>query len=146
MGGRGTIPAPTRIPRHKGEEPALRDKVVVPDVLIQPHSAPLGMAVYTGHQFPEAYRGTIFVALHGSWNREQRTGYKIIRVLMRDGKPTGAYDDFMTGFVVGGAAVWGRPVGIVETADGALLVSDDGSGTVWRIAYAGPKTNPNTTN
>jgi glucose/arabinose dehydrogenase len=126
-------------PRHKGEEPALRDKVVVPDVLLQPHSAPLGMAVYTGRQFPATYRGSIFVALHGSWNRAQRTGYKIVRILLRDGKPTGAYEDFMTGFVVDNSAVWGRPVGIVETADGALLVSDDGSGTVWRIAFSGAR-------
>ncbi|HUZ71804.1 MAG TPA: PQQ-dependent sugar dehydrogenase [Stellaceae bacterium] len=124
-------------PRHKGEEPERRDKVLLPDVLLQPHSAPLGMAVYTGHQFPQAYRGDIFVALHGSWNRTQRTGYKIVRILMRDGKPTGAYEDFMTGFVTGDGAVWGRPVGVVVAADGALLVSDDGSGTVWRIAYGG---------
>ncbi len=95
------------------------------------------MAVYTGNQFPQAYRGDIFVALHGSWNRAQRTGYKIVRILMRDGKPTGAYADFMTGFVAADGAVWGRPVGVVVAADGALLVSDDGSGTVWRIAYTG---------
>ncbi len=124
-------------PRHKGEHPELRDTVVVPDVLIQPHSAPLGLAVYTGTQFPESYRGDIFVALHGSWNRAQRTGYKVVRIRVRNGQPTGVYEDFLTGFVTDGADVWGRPVGVAVAADGALLVSDDGSGTVWRIAYQG---------
>ena len=77
------------------------------------------------------------MALHGSWNRAQRTGYKVALVPVKDGKPTGAYQDFMTGFVADDGDVWGRPVGIVVAADGALLVSDDGSGTVWRIAYDG---------
>jgi glucose/arabinose dehydrogenase len=122
-------------PRHKGERPDLQDKVAVPDVLLRPHAAPLGMAFYTGTQFPQAYRGDAFVALHGSWNRAQRTGYEVALVPVQGGKPTGAYEDFMTGFVAGDGTVWGRPVGIVVAADGALLVSDDGSGTVWRIAY-----------
>ena len=126
-------------PRHRGEHPELRDKVIVPDVLIQPHSAPLGLAVYTGSQFPESYRGDLFVALHGSWNRTQRTGYKVVRIPVRNGQPTGSYEDFMTGFVVDNADVWGRPVGVAVAADGALLVSDDGSGTVWRIAYQGDR-------
>jgi glucose/arabinose dehydrogenase len=123
-------------PRHRGEREDLRDKVVVPDVLIQPHSAPLGLAVYTESMFPAAYKGSVFVALHGSWNRAERTGYKIVRALVENGKPTGAYEDFMTGFITS-AGVWGRPVGLVVAEDGALLVSDDGSGTVWRISYAG---------
>ena len=122
-------------PRHKGERDELKDKVVVPDVLLQPHSAPLGLAFYTGRQFPADYRGSAFVALHGSWNRAQRTGYKIVRVLIKNGKATGAYQDFMTGFVAPDGAVWGRPVGIVMAQDGSLLVSDDGSGTVWRVTY-----------
>jgi glucose/arabinose dehydrogenase len=124
-------------PRHKGEHDELKDKVAVPDVLIQPHSAPLGMAFYTGTQFPPSYRGAAFVALHGSWNRAKRTGYEVALVPVKDGKPTGAYQDFMTGFVADDGDVWGRPVGIVVAADGSLLVSDDGSGTVWRIAYDG---------
>jgi glucose/arabinose dehydrogenase len=124
-------------PRHKNAHPELRDSVVVPDVLIQAHSAPLGLAVYTGTQFPESYRGDIFVALHGSWNRSSRTGYKVIRIPVRDGKPSGGYEDFMTGFVVDASDAWGRPVGVAVAADGALLVSDDGSGTVWRIVYDG---------
>ena len=126
-------------PHYKGAHPELEDKVLVPDVLFQPHSAPFGLAVYSGKQFPEAYRGSVFVALHGSWNRAQRTGYKVVRVPVRDGKPTGAYEDFMIGFVTKEGKVWGRPVGVAEAADGALLVSDDASGIIWRIAYAGGK-------
>ena len=124
-------------PRHKGEHDELKDKVAVPDVLFQPHSAPLGLAFYTGSQFPAAYRGSAFVAMHGSWNRAQRTGYKLVRIPVENGKPTGAYEDFMTGFVTGDGAVWGRPVGVVVAKDGSLLLSDDGSGTVWRISYSG---------
>jgi glucose/arabinose dehydrogenase len=123
-------------PRHKGEHDELKDKVLVPDVLFQPHSAPLGLAFYEGSQFPASYRGSAFVALHGSWNRAQRTGYKIVRIPVENGKPTGAYQDFMTGFVTANGAVWGRPVGVAEAKDGSLLVSDDGSGSVWRISYS----------
>jgi glucose/arabinose dehydrogenase len=126
-------------PRHRGERPELAQGIAVPDVLIQPHSAPLQLAVYTGTQFPAEYRGDIFVALHGSWNRSRRTGYKVVRVMLRDGEPTGAYQDFITGFVTDDDNVWGRPVGIAVAADGALLVSEDANGTVWRISYvAGP--------
>ncbi|HUB94970.1 MAG TPA: sorbosone dehydrogenase family protein [Stellaceae bacterium] len=126
-------------PTHKGEHPELQSKALVPDVLFQAHSAPLGIAFYTGTQFPAEYRDQAFVALHGSWNRAQRTGYKIVRIVTKDGVPTGAYEDFMTGFVAPGGEVWGRPVGIVVAADGSLLVSDDGSNTIWRIAYTGEK-------
>jgi len=122
-------------PSHKGEHPELRDRVVVPDVLIQPHSAPLGLAVYTGKQFPAAYRNDLFVALHGSWNRSRRTGYKVVRVLQHDGKPTGEYEDFLTGFVTPEGDAWARPVGVAVAPDGALLVSDDAGGTVWRVTY-----------
>lgn len=122
-------------PAHKGDQFAAPGKALVPDVLIQPHSAPLGLAVYEGSQFPEAFRGDLFVALHGSWNRAHRTGYKVIRVRTEGGKPTGAYEDFMTGFTIDKDKVWGRPVGVAVAADGALLVSDDASGTVWRVAY-----------
>ncbi len=128
-----------RDPRHPGEHPELARDIAVPDVLIQPHSAPLQLAVYTGAQFPAGYRGDIFVALHGSWNRAQRTGYKVVRVMLRDGKPTGAYQDFLTGFVTGDGKVWGRPVGIAVAADGSLLVSEDAGGTVWRVSYRGAR-------
>jgi glucose/arabinose dehydrogenase len=127
-------------PRHKGGRPDLADKVTVPDVLLQPHSAPLGIAFYDAPDsaiasFPEAYRGDAFVALHGSWNRSKRTGYKIVRLLLKDGIPSGAYEDFLTGFVLDDNNVWGRPVGVAVAHDGALLVSEDGNGTIWRIAY-----------
>jgi glucose/arabinose dehydrogenase len=124
-------------PRHKGERPDLKSKVTVPDVLIQAHSALLGMTFYTADQFPAAYKGNIFAAEHGSWNRSKRTGYKIIRVVMKDGVPTGEYDDFATGFVVSDTDAWGRPVGVAVAKDGALLVSEDASGTIWRISYPG---------
>jgi len=124
-------------PRHKNERPDLKDKVTVPDVLIQAHSASLEMVFYEASQFPAEYRGNVFAAEHGSWNRANRTGYKVVRVVVKDGAPTGEYDDFATGFVVNDAQVWGRPVGVAVDKDGALLVSEDASGTVWRITYSG---------
>lgn len=106
----------------------------MPDVLIQAHSAPLGLAFYDGEAFPAEYRGDAFATLHGSWNRTRRTGYKVVRILTEDGVPTGEYEDFATGFILSNSAVWGRPVGIAVAKDGALLVSEDGNGTIWRIA------------
>jgi glucose/arabinose dehydrogenase len=105
--------------------------------LIQPHSAPLGITFYTGEQFPPEYRGDAVVTLHGSWNRARRTGYKVIRLRFNQGKPTGEYEDFLTGFVASDQAVWARPVGIAVARDGSLLVSEDGNSTIWRIAYRG---------
>jgi glucose/arabinose dehydrogenase len=124
-------------PRHRGERPDLKDKITIPDVLIQPHSASLGMTFYDGTQFPAEYRGNIFAAEHGSWNRAKRTGYKVIRVIVKDGVPTGEYDDFATGFVINDSEVWGRPVGVAVDKEGALLVSEDANGTIWRISYSG---------
>ena len=109
----------------------------MPDVLLQAHSASLGMTFYDGTQFPTEYRGSIFAAEHGSWNRAKRTGYKVIRVFMQDGVPTDEYQDFATGFVIDDTQVWGRPVGIAVDKDGALLVSENANGTIWRISYAG---------
>jgi glucose/arabinose dehydrogenase len=120
-------------PRHKGKRPDLAGKVTVPDVLIQPHSAPLGIAFYEGTMFPAEYRGNAFVTLHGSWNRRQRTGYKVVRIV----PGSGAYEDFLTGFVTEDGGVWGRPVGVAVAKDGSLLVSEDGNGTIWRVAYTG---------
>jgi glucose/arabinose dehydrogenase len=114
--------------------------VTVPDVLIQAHSAPLGMTFYTGSgpaAFPVDYQGDAFVALHGSWNRSLRTGYKVVRIHLRNGVPDGGYADFLTGFVIDDAHVWGRPVGVTVAHDGALLVSEDGNGTIWRVAPIG---------
>jgi glucose/arabinose dehydrogenase len=130
---------PTQDPRHAGKRPDLKGKVIVPDVLVQSHSASLDMTFYDGDTFPEEYRLDAFAAEHGSWNRARRTGYKVIRVPMKDGKATGEYEDFLVGFVTEGGDVWGRPVGVAVARDGALLVTDDGSGTVWRVAYTGKK-------
>jgi glucose/arabinose dehydrogenase len=124
-------------PHHRGERPDLKDKVTVPDVLIEAHSASLGMTIYDGSQFPAEYRGNIFAAQHGSWNRSKRTGYKVIRVITKDGAPTGEYEDFATGFVVNDSTAWGRPVGVAVDKEGALLVCEDGSGTIWRVSYTG---------
>ena len=124
-------------PRHRGERPDLKDKVTVPDVLIQAHSASMGMVIYEGDQFPSEYAGDAFAAQHGSWNRAKRTGYKVVRVRLKDGEPSGEYEDFVTGFVLNDAAVWARPVGIAVAHDGALLVSEDGNGTIWRVSYRG---------
>jgi glucose/arabinose dehydrogenase len=122
-------------PNHAGERPDLKDKVTIPDVLIQAHSASLGLTFYTGSTFPAEYRGDGFAAEHGSWNRSKRTGYKVIRIRMKDGAPTGEYEDFVTGFVVDDSNVWGRPVGVTVARDGALLVSEDGNGTIWRVTH-----------
>ena len=129
-------------PRLKGARPDLAGKVTVPDVLFQAHSAPLGITFYpatkaTTSSFPTNYHGDAFVALHGSWNRAKRTGYKVVRLPLKDGVPSGDYEDFLTGFVLDEENVWGRPVGLAVAHDGALLVSEDGNGTIWRIAYAG---------
>ena len=124
-------------PRHAGERPDLAGKASVPDVLFQPHSAPLGIAFYQGEQFPAAYRGDAFVAFHGSLNRAKRTGYKVVRLIMKDGRPTGVYEDFLVGFVAGDAGVWGRPAGVAVTRDGALIVTDDEGGAIWRVSWRG---------
>jgi glucose/arabinose dehydrogenase len=129
-------------PRHAGERPDLAGRATVPDVLLQAHSASLEMTFYPQNAsglsaFPDEYRGDAFAALHGSWNRTGRTGSKVIRVRLHDGVPAGGYEDFMTGFVVDDGHVWGRPVGVTVARDGALLVTDDANGTLWRISYLG---------
>jgi glucose/arabinose dehydrogenase len=125
-------------PRHEGKHPELREKVIVPDVLLQPHNASLQLTFYSGTQFPSEYRGDIFASQHGSWNRSVRVGYEVIRVpLHQTSRASGEYEDFLTGFVVDNGHVWGRPVGITVAQDGSLLVSDDGSNSIWRIAYSG---------
>jgi glucose/arabinose dehydrogenase len=125
-------------PRQKGKHPELKDWVMTPDVLLQPHNASLEMMFYEGKQFPKSYQGDIFAAEHGSWNRQERTGYEVIRIPMKGGtRAEGGYEDFLTGFVTADGEVWGRPVGVAEAADGSLLVSDDASGVVWRVSSNG---------
>jgi glucose/arabinose dehydrogenase len=133
---------PNQDPRHKGKRPELKEKTIVPDVLVQSHSASLDLIFYDGEQFPRAYRNDIFAAEHGSWNRARRTGYKVIRAPIKDGKATGEYEDFLVGFVTPNGDVWGRPVGVAVAKDGCLMVTDDGSGTVWRVAYTGKSGTP----
>lgn len=124
-------------PEHRGKHPELKDKVLVPDVLIQAHSASLDLAFYDGRLFPEEYRANAFAAQHGSWNRSRRTGYKVIRIPTTGGRASGGYVDFMTGFVTPEGDVWGRPVGVTVAKDGALLVTDDGGNRVWRVSFGG---------
>jgi len=123
-------------PAHAGKRPDLKNKVLVPEVLIQAHSSTLDLVFYDADAFPAEYRGDAFATLHGSWNREGRTGYKVIRARMEGGKPTGVYEDFMTGFVLDEGTVWGRPAGIAVARDGALLVSDDANGTIFRVTHS----------
>jgi glucose/arabinose dehydrogenase len=120
-------------PALKGKRPDLKGQARVPDVLFQSHSSALSVAFYDRDAFPAEYRGDAFVALHGSHSRPDTTGYKVIRVRMKEGRPTGEYEDFMTGFVVDNDSVWGRPAGVAVTRDGALLVSDDANGTIFRV-------------
>jgi glucose/arabinose dehydrogenase len=124
-------------PRHKGEHLDLAGKVIAPDVLVQAHSASLNLCFYNGDQFPAEYKGDIFAAFHGSWNRTKRTGYKIVRVPFdhSTGKALGEYEDFVTGFVTPKGDVWGRPVGMTIAKDGSLLFSEDGNGAIWRVSY-----------
>jgi glucose/arabinose dehydrogenase len=121
-----------------GKHPELKDKAIVPDVLLEPHNASLDLTFYEGKQFPSQYAGDIFAAEHGSWNHAARTGYEVILVPVHDGKATGEYEDFVTGFITPDGQVWGRPVGVAVASDGSLIVSDDGSNSIWRVSYAKP--------
>jgi glucose/arabinose dehydrogenase len=126
-------------PRLKGERPDLQDKVLVPDVPYQAHSAALNLTFYTATQgksaFPSEYVGDAFAMFHGSWNRGFRTGHKVVRVRMKNGVPTGEYDDFLTGFILTDGDAWGRPVAATVLTDGSLLVSDDGANVIYRVYY-----------
>ncbi|HEU5341153.1 PQQ-dependent sugar dehydrogenase [Edaphobacter sp.] len=124
-------------PRLPGTHPELKSRVIVPDVLLQPHFASLEMTFYEASQFPAEYKGDAFAAEHGSWNRNHRAGYEVIRVPMKNGHATGEYEDFLTGFVRPDGKVWGRPVGVAVANDGSLFVTDDGTNSVWHVIYTG---------
>ncbi|WP_245738637.1 PQQ-dependent sugar dehydrogenase [Pedobacter rhizosphaerae] len=123
-------------PRLKGQNPELVKKAIVPDVPVGSHTASLGLAFYKATKFPQKYQGGAFIGQHGSWNRSELSGYKVAFVPFKDGKPTGKPEDFLTGFIANAdkAEVYGRPVGVTLTPDGALLVADDVSGIIWRVA------------
>jgi glucose/arabinose dehydrogenase len=130
----GSHPDPT----FGTKRPDLVRAARVPDVLFQAHSAALGLLFYTGTQFPAAYRGGAFVSLHGSWNSSRPTGYKVVHVPFRNGRPSGGYDNFALGFWTAGvnqARVIGRPVGLAQARDGSLLIADDEGQAVWRVSY-----------
>ena len=124
-------------PRLEGRHREMRDKAIVPDVLLTSHNASLAFSFYEGSQFPTEYHGDLFAAEHGSWNRSVRAGYEVVRVPLEHGHASGVYEDFLTGFVLPNGVVWGRPVGVAVAKDGALMVTDDGSDSIWRVSYTG---------
>ena len=128
---------PNPEPRLPNSHPELASQTIVADVLLQPHFAPLQINFYTGTQFPTPYRGDLFVASHGSWNKAVIGGYEVVRVRLSNGVATGENEDFMTGFANPDGTVWGRPAGVATGTDGALYVADDTSGTIWRVTYTG---------
>ena len=115
-------------------EPARCRSAIPPALALPAHNAPLGFDFYRGEQFPPEYRGDVFVALHGSWNRSTPDGYKVVRVRVENGRPT-RWEDFATGWLSGRQA-WGRPVDVLSGPDGALYVSDDRADAIYRITYA----------
>jgi glucose/arabinose dehydrogenase len=122
-------------PRLAGQRPDLVAQAIVPDVPLGSHTASLGLAFYTGQQFPEKYRGGAFIGQRGSWNRSQFAGYRVAFVPFKEGKPAGPPEDFLTGFIANEPEVFGRPVGVVVAPDGALLVADEIGAVIWRVAY-----------
>jgi glucose/arabinose dehydrogenase len=129
-------------PALGGARPDLVAKAIVPDVLLTSHAAALGLAFYTGTQFPTEYRGDLFVAQHGSINRSRLAGYSVVRIPFAGGRPSGPPVEFLGGFIVEDGeqkVVWGRPVDVLQAADGSLLVSDDGGNVIWRVRHAGTR-------
>jgi glucose/arabinose dehydrogenase len=127
-------------PRHAGARPDLNGKVTRPDVPFESHSAAVGLEFYQANDgpaaFPEEYVGDGFAVFHGSWNKSRRTGHKIVRVPIRNGVPTGAYEDFLVGFVTADGQAWARPASVTQAQDGSLLMSDDGANLIYRISYS----------
>ncbi|EJG01799.1 PQQ-dependent sugar dehydrogenase [Flavobacterium sp. F52] len=127
----GSIPDP----RMKGQRKDLVEKAIVPDVPVGSHTASLGLAFYTKEKFPAKYKNGAFVGQHGSWNRSKISGYKVLFVPFKDGKPSGKPEDFLTGFISdeNKAEVYGRPVAVTVMNDGSLLVNDDSGNTIWKV-------------
>ena len=123
-------------PRKKGQRPDLVAKAIKPDYALGAHVAPLGLAFYQGATFPKRYHRGAFIGMHGSWNRSTLVGYKVAFVPFQNGKPSGAIEDFLTGFIANpkSSDVYGRPVGVAVWTDGSLLVADDGAGKIWRVS------------
>ena len=121
-------------PRLKGQNSALVAKALVPDIAVGSHTASLGLAFYTAKKFPSKYQGGVFIGQHGSWNRSELVGYKVAFIPFKNGKPTGKLEDFLNGFVKSEKEVYGKPVGVAVAKDGSLLVADDVSGIIWRVA------------
>lgn len=130
-------------PDYGAKRPDMVAKAIMPDLLFRAHSAPLGLVFYEGANFPAQYKGDAFVSLHGSWNSGAPTGYKVVRVPFKNGRPAGGYENFVTGFWNGAgkpgdpAQVWGRPAGLAVAKDGSLLIADDDGKVVWRVSYGG---------
>lgn len=122
-------------PRRKGERPDLVAKAIVPDVPLGAHTASLGLAFNEKNYFDAKYKGGLFVAQHGSWNRSVLSGYKVVFVPFENGQPSGPMQDFLTGFIAdeSNSRVYGRPVGVVFADDGSMLITDDASDRIWRI-------------
>jgi glucose/arabinose dehydrogenase len=136
------ISGPTLSPASRSSRPIKVKEAITPDLLFQAHSSTMDLLFYQGDQFPPQYQGQMFVALKGSWNRSIPTGYKVVIVPFKNGRPEGYYENFATGFWASGeqrAEVWGRPASLAVAKDGALLVADDTGGTIWRISYTGAK-------
>ena len=133
---------PNPDPNFGARRPDLVARTIAPDVLFDSHSAPIGMVFYNGQQFPPEYQGDAFIAFQGSWNSAKPTGHKVVRVPFKDGRPTGVYENFVTGFWFAGrerAVIWGRPAGLAIAKDGSLLIADDAGGTLWRVSYQQPR-------
>ena len=126
-------------PRRKNERPDLVKQSIVPDVPLGAHVAALGLSFYDKDAFPARYRNGAFIGEHGSWNRSQFSGYKVVFVPFANGKPSGPPEDFLTGFLAGGDSkdAYGRPVGVTTLPDGSLLVADDAGDTLWRVSANG---------
>lgn len=129
---------PNEEPRRKGEAPDLVRKTILPDVLFRSHVAALGIVFYEGDMFPPEYKNDAFVAFHGSWNRSKLSGYKVVRIPFKNGKPAmNAYEEFVSGWLPdeNSNEVWGRPVGLLVLPDGSMLITDDGAKKIWRVSY-----------